>query len=149
MGLISSWKMFSDKLNKYMKYIIRVLTILIVSVPLASYAMSIIPCDGPTGVQGGTGKVCDFTTLIALGNNIIRFCIITGTSVFSIMFMYAGFKYLTANGNPGQISTAHNYFLNAIIGFVIMLSAWLLVDFIFKSLLKPSGGASVDDYRLI
>lgn len=113
--------------------------IVIVSVPLFAYAaLEIVPCDGVT-------KACDFNALVQLGNNIIKFCIVTGTSIFSIMFMYAGYEYLTAMGDTGKITKAHTYFWNAIVGFVIMLSAWLLVDFIFKMLVKNNP----NDYRLI
>lgn len=83
---------------------------------------------------------CDFNDLVGLANNIIQFCIVAGSIVFAIMFMYAGYIYLTAVGDTGKISKAHTYFWNSIIGFVIMLSAWLLVDFILTSLL---GGEAV------
>lgn len=122
-----------------MKYLIRILIVMLVTVPFIASALEIIPCDGVT-------KACDFSMLLKLGNNIIKFCIVTGTSIFSIMFMYAGFKYLTAMGNEGQITKAHAYFWNSIVGFVIMLAAWLSVDFIFKALVK---GANASDYILI
>jgi hypothetical protein len=62
------------------------------------------------------------------------------------MFAYAGYLYLTAMGNSGQISKAHTVFLDAIIGFIIMLSAWLFVDFILTALLK---GDNPSQYRLL
>ena len=124
-----------------MKYILRIFAIVLVSLPVFAYAaMEIVPCGNPGQPD------CDFNQLLKLGNNVIRFCIITGTSVFSIMFMYAGFEYLTAMGDTGKISKAHTYFWNAIIGFVIMLSAWLLVDFILTVLVKAKNPS---DYRLL
>ena len=99
----------------------------------------IIPC-------GKSGPDCDYKSLISLGNNIINFCIIIGTSVFCLVFMYAGYLYLTANGDTGQIGKAHGLFWNAIIGFVIMLSAWLIIDFILTNLIKST---DVSKYRLL
>ena len=107
--------------------------------PLFGFAAAggLIPCDGPD---------CNFASLVELGNRIIKFCIIAGTSVFSIMFMYAGYEYLTAMGDTGKISKAHTYFTNAIYGFIIMLAAWLIVDFILKSLIDSG---SLSKYRLL
>jgi hypothetical protein len=55
-----------------------------------------------------------------------------------ISFSYAGFLYLTSQGNPGQISKAHGIFKTTAIGFLIVLSAWLIVYAITGSLLNPT-----------
>lgn len=137
-----------------MKYLIRFFIITIISVPLLASAQlpsfnaklpSLIVCD-PVPTQGGQAVPCDFSALIGLANTVIRFLIILGTSVFSFMFMYAGYLYLTALGNTGKISKAHGIFWDAIIGFCIMLAAWLFVDFIFTSLV-PSDKQGA--YRLL
>ena len=122
-----------------MKYLIRITLIVLATLPFLAHAQlpSLIVCDGPD---------CNFSSLVGLANNIIRFLIILGFSVFSIMFMYAGWLYLTAVGNTGQISKAHTLFLDAIIGFIIMLAAWLLVDFILTAFVK---GNNPDQYRLL
>lgn len=101
---------------------------------MAMAAGGLVPCDGAN---------CDFAKLIQLGNNVIKFCIVVGSSVFAIMFMYAGYLYLTAMGNSSQISQAHGLFTNAVIGFIIMLAAWLIIDFIFDALVKG------EQYRLL
>ena len=107
---------------------------------------NLIPCD-PSPIPGASGAKgdCDFSALITMANNIIKFCIVLGTSVFAIVFMYAGYLYLTAMGDTGQISKAHGLFWNAIKGFVIMLAAWLLVDFILTALIPNNSS----DYRLL
>lgn len=127
-----------------MKYLIKIIVAITICLPLFAYAAGLpklIVCDP------SKGNDCDFGRLIQLANNVIKFCIIMGISIFSIVFMYAGFLYLTAMGNTGQISKAHGLFWNAIIGFVIMLAAWLLVDFILVSLVPQS--AQPAKYRLL
>jgi hypothetical protein len=123
-----------------MKYIIRTVVVIVATLPLFVYSAGLPPlvvCDpSPTGAGSGLSKVCDFSALITVANNIVRFCIVLGSSVFAIVFMYAGFLYLTARGDSAQISKGHSLFWNAIIGFVIMLMAWLFVDFIFTALVK-------------
>jgi|AntRauTorcE11898_2_1112593.scaffolds.fasta_scaffold09650_3 hypothetical protein len=56
----------------------------------------------------------------------------------AIMFMIAGFKLVTANGNPGVLQDAKGMIVNVAIGFVIVLAAWLLLDLFMKSLLSDS-----------
>jgi hypothetical protein len=126
-----------------MKYLIRFFVVFAFCVPFLASAQlpSLIVCD-----PVDPAKPCNFSSLITLANTIIEVLIILGTTVFSIMFMYAGFLYLTANGNTGQISKAHGLFWNTIIGFVIMLLAWALIDFILMVLVK---GQNPDQYRLL
>lgn len=124
-----------------MKNLLRILIVIVAILPLFVSAQTFIVCNPapPSGTD------CDFSKLILLANNIIKYCIVLGTSIFSIVFMYAGFLYMTARGDTGQISKAHGLFWDAIIGFVIMLAAWLLVDFILVSLVKNNPG----NYRLL
>lgn len=121
-----------------MKYLIKICVITLCLLPFVSSAYSgLIPCSGPD---------CNYSSLLQLGNNIINYCIVIGTSIFSLVFMYAGYLYLTANGDTGQIGKAHGLFWNAIVGFVIMLSAWLIIDFILTNLIKST---DVSKYRLL
>ena len=131
-----------------MKYTIRIAIVIFASIPFLAYAQlpSLIVCDPVQTSPGGATGDCTFSSIIGLANTVIKFLIILGTSVFSIMFMWAGFTYLTANGNTGKISKAHTYFLDAIIGFVIMLAAWLFVDFILTALVK---GVNPNQYKLL
>lgn len=131
-----------------MKYIIRMCVILICLLPVISLGYDgLIPCSGvATSTTDSSLTPCTYESLIALGNKIINFCIVTGTSIFALIFMYAGFLYLTANGDTAQISKAHGFFWNAIVGFVIMLSAWLIVDFILTNLISSS---KITNYRLL
>jgi len=124
-----------------MKYFIQILVVVLISLPTLIYAQGLprlIVCDP------GGGNDCNFSSLLILTNNVIQYVIILATSVFSIVFMYAGYLYLTAVGDTGQISKAHGLFKNAIIGFIIILVAWLLVDFILTALLPDP-----EKYRLL
>ena len=69
-----------------MKYLIRIFVVIVVSVPLFVYSAIIIPCD-PSPIKGGVSGDCTFPALITMANNIIKFCIILGTSIFAIVFM--------------------------------------------------------------
>jgi hypothetical protein len=90
----------------------------------------IVPCNG-------TDRKCDFTQLLCLARNIINFLIVASTSLAVISFIYAGFLYLTAGGNESKIKDAHKIFWMVLIGFVVVLVAWVLVNTIVSALLNP------------
>ncbi len=100
-------------------------------------AVGLIPCGFDTNDNNKLDEAeeCTLTDVIVLGNNLINFAITLSVPIFILLFMYAGFLYMTANGNPGKISDAHGLFYKGIIGFVIILSAWLIVNLIVSSLL--------------
>ncbi len=66
---------------------------------------------------------------------------ILGIAVFS-MIIYAGFLWLTAAGNPGQIGKAKTRIFNALLGAILLLSSYVILkvinpDFIQQSSVLP------------
>lgn len=93
-----------------------------------TYAFQIVPtCTGP-------GGSCGWTDAVQVLDNILQFAIILAVPLAAALFAWAGFLYLSARGNPGQITKASNIFVSVAIGFVIVLVAWLVVDFILQNL---------------
>jgi hypothetical protein len=70
-----------------------------------------------------------------MGNVIILWLFGLVGMVFAVMMMIAGFGLITSGGNTSALEAAKSKFVNAIIGLVIMMSAWLLVDTLMKRLL--------------
>lgn len=92
----------------------------------------IVPCDGVD---------CNFNNLLQLVNNVIDFLIqIIAVPIATILFLYAGFIYVTAAGDPGKIKKAHGIFVNVFWGFIIALGAWLIIDLLVTTFLKPGYG---------
>ena len=86
------------------------------------------------GTQATDGVECGFAHLVTLVANIIDLGIYIVVMGSAILFAYAGFLYMTAAGNQGQVSKAHHIFLNVAIGLVIALAAWLIVKLIVNIL---------------
>src|SRR3989344_9062969 len=59
----------------------------------------------------------------AIVNNII---LPIGGVLCVLAFIYAGFRYVTAQGNSTKITTAHNTLLYAVIGTAVLLGAWTI-----------------------
>lgn len=72
-------------------------------------------------------EMCDFQDLMSLIQELINWLIGILTLVATLLFMYAGFLYLTAGGDGGQVDTAKTIFQNVAGGFVIVLLAFTLI----------------------
>ncbi|MBI1961525.1 MAG: hypothetical protein HYS45_02385 [Parcubacteria group bacterium] len=47
-----------------------------------------------------------------------------------IIILYAGFKWMTASGNEEQVGEARKMLLQAVIGLVIIMLAWVITNFV-------------------
>lgn len=111
------------------------LILFLVFIPSISFAVGIVPtCNTIVGANGNFTDPCGFNQLVILANNIIRFLIIIGASLASIAFAYAGWLYITSGGDTGKISQAKDIFRKIVIGFVMMLAAWLIISLIIGML---------------
>jgi len=78
---------------------------------------------------------CGFPELIKMVNTIIKFLLFTiATPLIALIIMYTGYLYLTAGGNSGQIEKVKHILFSAVIGYVVALSAWLIINTIVKTL---------------
>lgn len=68
-----------------------------------------------------------------------------------LLILYAGFIWMTAAGDPAKIQKAKKIIINAVIGLIIIFSAFAIVSFIISQLWGSLGGnwgskpGSVDD----
>jgi hypothetical protein len=96
-------------------------------------AQSFVPCDG---------LECNACHLVEMGNTILVWLIGVMFVVFAVILAAAGWGLVTSAGNQTALSDAKSKFTNALIGLIIVLGAWLLVDTIMKGLLGGNGDIS-------
>jgi len=94
------------------------------NIQTASAQDSLIVCATP--------PECSLDDLIATVNKIINFLVVIAASVVAMMFCYAGFIYLTAGGDTGKAKKAKEVFTSTAIGFVLILSGWLIIKFVLQ-----------------
>ncbi len=85
------------------------------------------------GVSGGT----DLITII--GRIIDVFLGLLGI-VFLVLLLYAGFLWMTAGGAAEQVEKAKGLIRNAVIGLVIITSAFAITTFVLNALTNATGG---------
>ncbi len=94
------------------------------ALPSEILAAGIVPCDGPD---------CTTCHFVDLGSNILNWLIGIMATVCAVMIVVAGFKMVTAGGNAGAVSSAKEMITNTIVGFIILLAAWLIVDTVMRT----------------
>ncbi len=125
---------------KYSFILILILTALIAPLaasagitPYTTNSGSLIPLCDPalTPNQGGACGLAKFTQLLA---NIIGFLNMVMIPLAGCMIAYAGFILLTSGGNAERVSKAHGMIKIAVIGVIILLGSYILVQFVFNAL---------------
>ena len=69
-----------------------------------------------------------------IGNEVIVWLFGIIFLLFAILMAAAGFGLVTSGGNPSALNAAKDKFTNAMIGLLIVMSAWLIVDTLMRSL---------------
>ena len=95
---------------------------------------------GGPGEEGGgnLGVNIQITNPFRVGNTLYDFIetvvnniiLPIGGVLCVLAFIYAGFLYVTAQGNSTKITTAHNTLLYAVIGTAVLLGAWTIANVI-------------------
>ncbi len=83
---------------------------------------------------GCTGPDCSTCHIVDIANGLIKWLIGFLFVLFAGLVAYAGFGLVTSGGNQGALESAKEKFTNAIIGMLLVLSAWLIVDTIMRGL---------------
>jgi hypothetical protein len=77
---------------------------------------------------------CGFGGVLAIIQNVVNFLIGISIIFATIIIVWAGGLYILSATNPESRSTANKMLINAAVGLLIVLSAWLIVDFVMKTL---------------
>ena len=91
----------------------------------------IVPC-------GQEGTFCNLCHLVKLASNLINIGIFITIALSAMTFAYAGLKYMTAGGDPGEATKARTMFTSVAIGLVIILGAWVGVDTLMKTVVDDA-----------
>jgi hypothetical protein len=88
-------------------------------------AAGLVPCEGTD---------CTWCDLFRLFKNIIDFAMMIIFPLATIMIIYGGFLMLTAGDSAGRFDSGKKAITAAVIGILIALLSWLVLDTIFKIL---------------
>ncbi len=86
------------------------------------------------GLVTCSGTECNFCDLAAMVNNIINWLFGFLVLAAVLLFVEAGFRLVTSGGNEDALKYAKNRLTYVVIGFLIMLVSWTVVDTVLQGL---------------
>lgn len=132
-----------SKFNKSIRYTLTMKKILLIALVLVCVQMTIphvASAVAPGGFVTCDGPDCSACNLVEMTNVIIRWLFGIIFVIFAALMMTAGFGLVTSGGSQSALEAAKSKFTNAIIGIIIVMSAWLIVDTVMKGLLEGGTG---------
>jgi hypothetical protein len=81
-----------------------------------------------------TACPCGFGGILQLVQNLINAGVSLGVVAMIFVIAYAGASFMLNPTNPETRTKARSMLINVVVGMVVLLSAWLVVDFIMKTL---------------
>lgn len=111
------------------------LSALAADLPLLTLGWSIIP-------EACRTCACGFAGVMGTVQNVMNAGISVGIVIAVGIMAWAGLLYITTPANPEARGQANKMLMNAVVGFLIIISAWLIVDFVMKVLYSGPDGES-------
>lgn len=111
-------------MNKKLPLSLLSVALLLLPAAMITAASSILPED-PSPL---------IVAILTMANNLTQ--TIAGGFII-IMIVFAGFKYLTARGNPQQVHEANKALIWALAGVAVIILAWSIVAIIANTLGVP------------
>lgn len=109
-------------------------TKVVIGVTAVLYAAPVLAVEVGIGIPDDKGntvnKFADYGAYIVA---IYDFAIKLGSTLTALMIIYAGYRYLTSQGNPSAINEAKDIIIGSLSGFALLL----LIYFILKLLNLP------------
>lgn len=96
----------------------------------------LVKCGREVDEDGALENPCDWPDLIATAQNLVNWLVYISAFVAAVMITYAGYLYVTSAGNEEQVKKAHQVFRQVVIGFILVLAAWLIVYTISTAVVK-------------
>jgi hypothetical protein len=111
-----------------------ILGFVLVLAPLAAFAQLTLPDAGGTGLSNCFGGACTISQLILTVINII---LALAGLIAVLVLIIGGFRYVTSFGNEEAVGQAKKMIINAILGIIIIILAFVVVRVVQNVFLNP------------
>jgi len=115
------------KNKKFIASAVSLFLLFVLLMPVLTQA-KLVTCDG------SAASPCTTDSFVGMINGIINWIISIAGVIFTISCIYGGFLYMTSGENPGNKAKAKSILYSTLIGFIIILVAWLIVYTILHTL---------------
>lgn len=110
-----------------MKKIVLFLVFYFLFFTFSAQAAGLVPCGG-----GESESACTWCNLMQMISNIVNFMLYIIFPIAAAMIVIGGISIMTAAGSPQKITKGKEIITAAIIGLLIALFSYLIIDTIIK-----------------
>ena len=90
-------------------------------------------CEGSGGTWSGSGCSNGTRTVSGTIKNVGNIIVFITGAISVLMIIIGGLRYTTSGGDQGGISSAKNTILYAVIGLIVSVMAYAIVNFVLKN----------------
>lgn len=119
------------------------------NLPLLDPNFQIVPDAHAIDPTCPVGAPLSYAGVLQLIQNVMNAMVSIGLVAFVLVLAYAGFSFIVNPTNPEARTKARSMLINVVVGLVIVLGAWLFVDFIMKALTGENGAAGFGPWNSI
>lgn len=113
-------------------YVLFLSGVLLTVTPFPAEARGLIPCGGRFATP--PEPPCTICHIVVTGNNLIKWGVgVMAVIAITVLFAMA-VLYVVSAGDQGMMQTAKSGIWAVLIGFAVMLSAWLIVNTVLSIL---------------
>ncbi len=124
------------------KTFILLFSLLLLFTPIIAQGFSLIPCGGYSTASTAPCTVGDFFYLVA---RVTNWLISLGGLYAVVHIVISGFKLVLSQGNEEAVKKAREGITNAILGFVLILAAFLIVNTVVTKLVPSKCPIKLSD----
>jgi len=129
------------KLNTFVKSFVLPGTLAVLfSLPLLAFAQDNVQ-SGLSGIRstfGFSGGITSATTLKDLIISIIRIMLLFAGIIAVVFVIIGGYMYITSGGNAEQAEKGKSTVVNAIIGIVMIILSYVIINVIVNLVSRPT-----------
>jgi hypothetical protein len=111
-----------------------VLLLVLINAPTLAIAAG-LPTGGIVTCKGADCTVCNLATT---AQNVLNTAIYILIFLSAVIIAWAGFKMLTAGGSSEGYAQGKSMLVNVIIGLVIVLAGWIVIDTVMRTLVNQN-----------
>jgi hypothetical protein len=128
--------------NKIIKELVVFTILALLLIPVLTNAAIIVQPSGLVPCGGPNQNECTLCDLLVLVQRVLKFALEIAFLIIIGFVVYGGFRWIFSLGKEENLKAGQQIITNAIIGLIIILTAWIIVNTIFWAI-KEMGG---DDY---
>ncbi|QQG37740.1 MAG: hypothetical protein HYS26_03900 [Candidatus Kaiserbacteria bacterium] len=81
----------------------------------------------------------NFSDIASFVAGAMKVLVMIAIPIITLFVVIAGFKFITAQGNPGELETAKRNFVYVILGALLIMGAWVLATLIAGTVRQLTG----------